>query len=309
MDIHHAFAELGLQFQTTAAEAKSAYRSLAMRWHPDVSASPQADARMKTINVAYAVVARYLALRDKAATAAQTKPAFAHSAANPGARAGSGFSEFDWQTGFGSRASGAAPLRERLVQRTVPVSLFEAAFGCVKRVRGAAAGPGKTEGPAWGVDVRIHAGTLDGAEIAATDIRVCSSAHALPRAFKLSVQFEKHPLFKLDRDRLSVSVPMSVWRWALGGVVTVPTLDGTARVSLAPRSGVVPVPNQGWPQARQPQQRHPLLVLPQRVFPQSLSDEDRRLLRALDAGAHLPEVEGWRHSVQVWTQAAAHGMA
>lgn len=309
MDIHHAFAELGLKFQTTAAEAKSAYRSLAMRWHPDVSASPDADARMKTINVAYAVVTRYLDLRDQSASPSQAKPASAHCADRPGARAAAGFSEFDWQSGFASRAKASAPLRERLVQRTVQVSLFEAAFGCVKRVRGMVAGAGKTEGLAWSVDVHIHAGTLDGADIAPADIRVCCSAHALPRAFKLSVQIEKHPLFKLDRDRLSVSVPMSVWRWALGGAVTVPTLDGTARVSLAPRSGVVLVPNQGWPLARQPQQRHPLLVLPQRVFPQSLSDEDRRLLRALDAGAHLPEVDGWRHSVRAWTQASTHGMA
>jgi curved DNA-binding protein len=308
MELHHAFAELGLKLHSTTAEAKSAYRTLAMRWHPDVSASPDADTRMKTINVAYEVVTRYLAARDKAATTPKPKPAAAQATSQSGAKAASGFSEFDWHTGFASRATGSAPPRERLVQRTVQVSLFEAAFGCVKRVRGLAAGAGRTEGQAWVVTVRIHAGTLDGAAIAPEDIRVCTFGHALPRAFKLSVQIEKHPLFKLDRDRLSVSVPMSVWRWALGGALAVPTLEGHVQLHLAPRSGVVLVKNQGWPLYKQPQQRQPLFVMPQRVFPQSLSDQDRRLLQALDAGARLPEVEGWLHSVHAWMESSAHGL-
>lgn len=307
MDLHHAFAELGLTLQATPAEAKVAYRTLAMRCHPDISPSPGAEARMKTINVAYAAVSAHLDLRNKPAAVSKSPSAAQRPAGGHGASTASGFSEFDWKTGFAARAT-ATP-RERLVQRTVQVSLFEAAFGCVKRVRGTVSGTGRSALNTWLVEVRIHPGSQDGMEIAPVDIRACPSMHPLPRTLRLAVQIEKHPLFRLDKDRLSVTVPMSLWRWALGGALTVPTLDGSVRLNLAPRSGVVLLRDMGWPQFKQPQQKGPLFVMPQRVLPESLSDEDRRLLQALDAGVRLPEVDGWNHSVQNWMHAVVHGKA
>jgi curved DNA-binding protein len=311
MDLTHAFAELGLALHATPAQAKTAYRSLAMRWHPDVNSDPEATTRMKTINVAYEAVTTHLALRARSA-AATPRPAAAHAAAGAasGAKAStgrdtgpsnasassssraSGFSEFDWRAGF---TAAAGSRHEKPVQRTVQHSLFEAAFGCVKRIKGSA-------NDAWTLYVRIHAGTCEGTEIAPGDIRIYASVHALPRAFKLSVQIDKHPLFQLNQDRLSVSVPMSIWRWTLGGEFTVPTLDGTTRVHLPPRAGAVLVKGQGWPHLRQPQLRQPLFVMPKRVYPHSLSEDDQRLLQALDAGARLAEVQGWQHSLQAWAE-------
>jgi DnaJ-class molecular chaperone len=66
MDVKQAFAELGLSLHTNPTDAKAAYRTLAMQWHPDVNASPQAGARMKLINVAYALVCRHLDSRQHA---------------------------------------------------------------------------------------------------------------------------------------------------------------------------------------------------------------------------------------------------
>jgi len=292
MELHHAFAELGLSRQATKLQAKAAYRALAMRWHPDVSTNPDAEARMKTLNVAYAAVSAHLEL--------SATPPPARAAARPNASAASGFSEFDWKTGFGARST--ATSRETGVQRTVQVSLLEAAFGCVKRVRGSVSGT-------WLLEVRIHPGCLDGMDIAPEDISACSSLHPLPRAIKLTVQVEKHPLFTLDKDRLSVKVPMSLWRWVLGGECSVPTLDGSVPLSLAPRSGVVLLRDQGWPQFKQPQRRGPLFVIPQRLATDQLSEQDQRLLRALDAALNLPEVTGWNHRVQAWMQATARGKA
>jgi hypothetical protein len=74
---------------------------------------------------------------------------------------------------------------------------------------------------------------------------------------------------------------------------------------LPPRASAVLLKNQGWPQLKDAQQRLPLFVMPKRVYPASLGDEDRRLLQALDAAARLPEVEGWMHSVQAWTESYA----
>ena len=354
MDVTQAFAELGLTLHASQAEAKLAYRTMAMRWHPDICGGPEADSRMKSINVAYAQVCQYLETQAK--TTSKTT-----SSANAASMSDADFTPFDAKTGFKT----ARAQREEWVQRTVQVSLFEAAFGCVKRVSGMEAahcarcggsgessgswtlgarcmkclgrglvaqagglapcsackgsgvfkmappacgsckGTGRAERRAWLLDVHIHAGTLDGCEVKAADIRVRAGPPEAPRHFKLKLQLEKHPLFKLEQDRLSVSVPISLWRWSLGGEITVPTLDGTVLVNLPAKPSAILVKNQGWPQAGEPRQRRPLFVLPRIVYPEHLSDKERELLQRLDASDKLPEVEGWKRHVQAWMQASA----
>jgi molecular chaperone DnaJ len=366
MDIKQAFAELGLGLHTNPFDAKAAYRTLAMQWHPDINMSPQADARMKLINVAYALICRHLDSHQTTAVP-PAKPQ-----ASAGAkRAAPGFSEYDLKKGFKAAHNENASSRELLVQRSVKVSLFEAAFGCVKRVSGMepdtcvrcagsgeyagiwtlgskcmqcfgrgmqgergdsdtlgglmrcvactgtgvfkstpppcslCRGTGKAERKAWMVDVHIHAGALDGSEVQASDIRLRSSLNESPRRFKLTVQIEKSPIFRLDHDRLSVTVPISILRWALGGEITVPTLDGSTRVRLPERLTGLWVKDHGWPQLGKSSQRKPLFVLPKMVFPDNLKDEERRMLQALDARCKSPEVDGWNRSVQAWVESAA----
>ncbi len=47
---------LEISEQASAREIKSAYRKLARQWHPDVSASPEANARFSEINEAYHIL-------------------------------------------------------------------------------------------------------------------------------------------------------------------------------------------------------------------------------------------------------------
>lgn len=378
MDLTQAFAELGLPPQASPAQAKAAYRTLAMRWHPDVNGGIETESRMKSINVAYALVCQHLdTLAKRAANACggsrATHPA-SKPAAKPAAKPASGFAEFDWKTGFRNaaqaNAQAAAARREEPVQRTVQVSLFEAAFGCIKRVSGmepvncprcggsgespltwtldakcmqcfgrglavqsngsvlqcaackgsglfkpapppcsSCKGTGRAERRAWVAEVQIHAGTLDGCEVQAADIRVRAGLPAAPRHFRFKLQLEKHPLFKLDRDRLSVCVPVSFWRWSLGGEIMVPTLEGSTRVNLSSRPAALLVHNQGWPEAGAPQRRKPLFVLPRIVYPAQLDEADRQLLKMLDERDKLPEVEGWKRHVQAWLEDAQPGTA
>lgn len=361
MDIKQAFAELGLPLHASPAEAKAAWRTLAMRWHPDLRGGIETENRMKSINVAYALVCQHLDTLAKA-----------RAATNPGrsdaARPASGFTEFDSKTGFQPGARTSARRREALVERTLQVSLFEAAFGCVKRVTGteptgcvhcggsgefpgtwtldskcmqcfgrglslradgsvarciackgsglfkpapppcsACKGTGKTERRAWSVDVHVHAGTLDGCLVQEADIRVRSGQAQVPGNFRFKLQLEKHPLFKLQQDRLSVSVPISFWRWTLGGEITVPTLDGSTRVNLSARPAALLVRNQGWPEPDAPHRRKPLFVLPRIVYPTQLDENDRQLLQMLDARDKLPEVAGWERHVQAWLEASEPG--
>lgn len=50
------YAILGLTSTATQADVKSAYRKLARKYHPDVSASPDANARFASINEAYHIL-------------------------------------------------------------------------------------------------------------------------------------------------------------------------------------------------------------------------------------------------------------
>lgn len=211
-----------------------------------------------------------------------------------------GFTQFDWKRGFRTVPHSPPKARASCVGRSLRVSLFEAAFGCTRSVVGGREG-------AWSVDVTIHPGTLHGALVQDSDIRVRSGAEELPHSFRLTIGIEKHPLFKLDQNRLSIAVPLSVWRWALGGEITVPTLEGSARVALPGMPTVLLVKNQGWPEYQKPRQRKPLFVLPKVLYPQQLRPEERRMLELLEVRNQIPELQCWSRHLQGWLDATASG--
>ena len=50
------YKTLGVNRNVTAQELKSAYRKLAMKYHPDRNPSPEAEEQFKKINEAYEVL-------------------------------------------------------------------------------------------------------------------------------------------------------------------------------------------------------------------------------------------------------------
>jgi len=73
---------LGVSKTASAAELKSAYRKLALQWHPDRNKSPDAETRFKEINEAYQV------LSDSKKK--QTYDQFGHAAFDPSMGGGAG---------------------------------------------------------------------------------------------------------------------------------------------------------------------------------------------------------------------------
>lgn len=270
MDIHQAYVALGLPQQAKHIEAKAAYLALVRLCQSHAGRDAQASERMKRIQVAYALVCQQLDARQ------------------------------------------AKAARPACVQRTVRVSLHEAAFGCSKRVQGKPVDSCKSLGRlgrfAWALDITIHPGTLDGMVVQPQDIRVRYGAEALPSNLRLTIQLEKHPLFQLEQDRLRVRVPVSVWRWALGGDITVPTLDGSVQLALLPTPAEMLVKEKGWPVYGTPKERHPLIVEPRIVYPQALRADEMHILQLLDASKQLPEVRGWNCNVQAWVESFASGV-
>lgn len=85
MELHAAFSELDLAEDASLAQAKATYRALAMKWHPDRNPGAVAEARMKALNVAYAVVVEHLKSVDQAAPPIrpQAKPRPANRSRSP----------------------------------------------------------------------------------------------------------------------------------------------------------------------------------------------------------------------------------
>jgi molecular chaperone DnaJ len=131
---------LGVSRTATAGEIKRAFRSLARKHHPDVSESPDAEARFKDINEAYEV------LSDESKR--QVYDRFGHAGINGSAGqgfgtgfAGPGFTGFgdifDMFFGAGGRTGSSGPVAERGddLRQDIEVTLEEAALGTERTLR------------------------------------------------------------------------------------------------------------------------------------------------------------------------------
>ena len=136
------YALLGVARDATEADIKKAYRKLAMEFHPDRNAAPEAEARFKEITEAYEI------LRDPQKRAAYDR----YGKAGVGAGGGFGFHHVDlsealnifmrdfggmsgFESLFGGGRSRADTRRGQDVRVTVKITLAEVAAGVKKSVR------------------------------------------------------------------------------------------------------------------------------------------------------------------------------
>jgi molecular chaperone DnaJ len=122
---------LGVPRDATPEEIKKAFRSLAMKYHPDRNNSEDAHERFKQINEAYEV------LQDGDRRAMYDR--YGHAGAEAGARGFDGFAFggfgdiFDAFFG-GSSGSRRGPRKGADMRQRVTLTFEEAAFGCEKRI-------------------------------------------------------------------------------------------------------------------------------------------------------------------------------
>lgn len=133
------YETLGVSRSASDDEIKTAYRSLAKKYHPDLNKTPEAAEKFKEINEAYSV------LSDKQKRANYDQ--FGSADGAQGFGGGQGFSGFDGQgfggfedifnmfSNFGGRA-GAGTVREEGedININLVITFLEAAFGCEKEV-------------------------------------------------------------------------------------------------------------------------------------------------------------------------------
>ncbi|MHC5027625.1 MAG: molecular chaperone DnaJ [Planctomycetota bacterium] len=96
----------------------------------------------------------------------------------------------------------------------------------------------------------------------------------------VAVRVAEHELFERDGDHLLLAAPVAFTQAALGADIEVPTLDGTAELTLPAGSqhgAIFRIEGEGLPELRSGK-RGDLVVVMQLVVPRKLNDEQRELL-------------------------------
>jgi DnaJ-class molecular chaperone len=222
---------LGVQKAATAADIKSAYRKMALKFHPDKNKAADAEEKFKEINEAYQV------LSDEKKR--QSYDQFGHAAFDPASGMGGnpfagGFRSgpFQWSYSTGGGA-GANPFEG--MDFNDPFDIFESFFGgggfggqrrpryslriefmeAVKGVEKQVEIDGKKR------TIKVPAGANDGTRIRFED-------------FDITIDVRPDAHFKRDGYDLYVDHPISYTTAVLGGVVEVPTIEGTLKLKVRP---------------------------------------------------------------------------
>jgi curved DNA-binding protein len=249
---------MGVARDATEAQIKQAYRKLARKYHPDVSKEKDAEARFKEVGEAYEVLktaekrAAYDQLGQGHRSGEEFRPppnwdsGFEFSGAGAGNSAYSDFFEslFGAQARAGTGNRGAfhsgrgedhhakvlldldASLQGGARPFTLSMPEFDAEGRLVARERK--------------LNVQIPKGILAGQHIrlagqGAKPPGNGSGSGAAGDLF-IEVEFQPHPLYRVDGRDLSLELPVAPWEAALGATVKTPTPSGMVDLKIPPAS-------------------------------------------------------------------------
>ncbi len=281
MEYKDYYKILGVNRKASAEEIRSAYRKLAMKYHPDKNpGDKKAEERFKEINEAYQVLSddKKRAHYDRLGSAYSSWQAGGRPSgdfrwdewsSSPGFSGGlddffgeGGFSDF-FRTIFGEAARASA--RQQGYQQEVEISFQEAWQGTTRQLQ--------TNGRK--LQVRIPAGVKTGSKV-----RV---AGAGPNGVDLYlvIRVEEDSRFQRDGDDLRTTAPVSVFTLILGGEAEVETPAG--KVKLRIPAGTQPdqvfrLAGRGMPHLKDPKKKGDLYVKLKVQVPKHLSAKQRELI-------------------------------
>ncbi len=241
------YAALGVAKAAPPEEVKRAFRKLAKAYHPDHNKDPKAKEKFSEINTAYEILGdeKKRAQFDRGEIDGDGKPrGFEHAGGNPfrgrpGAGPGAGFcggfsngsAGFDtsdiFSELFGGAQRGRRPVRGEDLTTVATVPLKAVIGGTNVQLN---LSNGKN------LEVRIPAGIEEGKQIRLKGQGAPGPMGGEAGDLLITVKYAAHPYFKLDGHDVRVDLPVTLYEAVLGGTVSVPTLSGSAEITLPPHT-------------------------------------------------------------------------
>jgi curved DNA-binding protein len=255
MQFKDYYQTLGVARDATAEEIKKAFRRLARKYHPDISREKDAEARMKDVNEAYAV------LSDPEKRAAYDQ-------LGRGYRPGQEFRPPpDWDAGFEFSGHGFAP-HEGADFSDFFAELFGRMGGAGRNFQAASGGfrgqggdhhakvlldvedaytgasrqislrvpradaQGRVRLETRTLSVRIPKGVREGQVIRLAGQGAPGPGGGPPGDLLLEVRFSDHPRYRVEGRDLHLALPVAPWEAALGAVIAVDLPDGQMKVRI-----------------------------------------------------------------------------
>ena len=238
MQFKDYYRTLGVAREASADEVRKAFRKLARKYHPDVSKEADAEARMKEVNEAYAVLsdpekrAAYDQLGRNYRPGEEFRPP-------PDWDAGFEFSHHDFQGAefsdffaelfgrMGARGHGRDHYAKVLLD--VEDAILGAARQIALRVprvdeRGRIALETRT------LNVKIPPGVRQGQLIRLAGQGAGGTGH--PGDLLLEVHFKPHARYRVEGRDLHADLPVAPWEAALGAVLRVEVPGGALNVRI-----------------------------------------------------------------------------
>lgn len=227
---------LGVSKNASAAELKSAYRKLALEWHPDRNKSTEAEAKFKEINEAYQV----LSDPKKKSTYDQFGHAAFDQSAGGGGMGGNPFGGGYSQQGpftYYYSSGGGNPFGD-LGGFSDPFEIFEQFFGGSNPF-----GRSTPKKAHYSLKIPFMTAVRGGSETVKIDgrthtIKIPAGAdtgtHLRFSDFDVTFEVEPHPQFKREGADVYVDRDIPFNLAILGGEVTVTTLDGDLKLKIRP---------------------------------------------------------------------------
>src|SRR5277367_5518061 len=246
---------MGVSRDATETQIKQAYRKLARKYHPDVSKEKDAEARFKELGEAYEVLksaekrAAYDQLGQGHSTGEDFRPPpdwgtgfefsgaggresdysdFFESLFGGQGRPGSGRSRGAFHPGRGEDHHAKvlldldATLRGGARQLTLRVPEIDAEGRLMSKDRV--------------LNVQVPKGILAGQHIRLAGQGARPQGEGTSGDLFIEVEFQPHPLYRVDGRDLYLDLPVAPWEAALGATVKTPTPTGTVDLKIPPGS-------------------------------------------------------------------------
>ena len=247
MEFKDYYQALGIARDAPVEDVKKAYRKLARKYHPDVSKEPNAEARMKEVNEAYAVLSdpEKRAAYDQLGSGYQPGQEF-----HPPPNWDSGF-EFSGREFSGAEAADFSDFFSELFGRMgggraahahgtdhharILLDLEDSFTGATRQVSlrvPKVDSSGRVVLDTHTLNVKIPKGIREGQIIRLAGQGAAGMGDGKSGDLLLEVGFRPHARYRADGRDLHVTLPVAPWEAALGAVVPVETPDSALKVRI-----------------------------------------------------------------------------